>query len=106
MGSLVIPAENPNEVLPTVSFNASGQTAWSGKHVADLTGLDVIAILVFCRNEGYRRGWNDAIYNRDSSGEASSDGPFPCALLGGFPSDEWQYSYQRGVEECKDARGE
>lgn len=102
MGFLVIPADNPSEVLPDVSSNAAGRTAWSGKHVADLSGADVIAIFMYCRSEAYRQGWNDAIYKRNSSDQ----GPFPSELLGGLPAEQWNYHYQQGVAECRDARGE
>ncbi|KSQ21751.1 hypothetical protein APB26_32745 [Pseudomonas aeruginosa] len=94
--TLITKAHNPAEVLPDYFTNSGGSASWAGRKVNELSGLEVIAILQLCRTEGWRQGWNDAQNNQVG---AQQTGPFHAALLDGFPSEEWERSYLRGVLE-------
>lgn len=94
MGTLIRQVGDPAEVTPEISSNALGCAPWGGVHVQELTAMDFVDVLRFCRSEGWRLGWNDSLNNR--VGE-NRQGPFHAELLGGFPADEWTRSYERGV---------
>lgn len=53
--------DNPTEYVPRILFNHCGSLGWSGRRVSELTGMEVVAILEFCRSEGSRQGWNDSL---------------------------------------------
>jgi hypothetical protein len=96
MGTLVRQVGDPAEVTPEISSNAHGIESWGGVHVLELTALDLVSMLQFCRSEGWRKGWNDSNQNRVGQ---DREGPFDADLLGGFPAEEWTRSYDRGVDE-------
>lgn len=95
MGLLIFYSDNPS-VLPSVSSNAFGEESWSGLHVEQLSTEQVNQVLRYCRSEGYRQGWNDAVGKRIGS---SREGAFHPELLDGQPYKVWQASYDEGVEE-------
>lgn len=74
---------------------------WGGRLASKLTGLEVVAILEFCRSEGSRQGYNDAHSDRIDSG---LKGPFHPELLGGFPAQVWEASYFEGITEFRDSQ--
>ncbi|WP_148278632.1 hypothetical protein [Burkholderia sp. KJ006] len=96
MGVLVRTVGDPTEWTPSYFTNAAGETRWSGKHVSELTAVDLVVILDFCVNEGGRVGWNDA---NNGNIDASRSNPFHPQLLGGYPHREWLESYSRGANE-------
>lgn len=96
MGVLVWPVGDPTQWTPMYTTNTTGASPWSGKHVSELTAVDLVAILDFCRSEGGRTGWNDALNGR-SDPERSS--PFHAQLLGGYPYREWIEHYLCGAED-------
>lgn len=61
----------------------------------DLSPKELAELLDFCRNEGARRGWNDAVANRRTGDSA----PFHPALLNGEPYAEWNEAYYVGAEQ-------
>ncbi|HEP8970192.1 TPA: hypothetical protein VDU83_002530 [Pseudomonas aeruginosa] len=94
--TLITQANNPAEVLPDYFTNSEGSASWGGRTVLELSGAEVISVLQFCQAEGWRQGWNDA---RNSRVGEQQKGPFHPGLLGGFPAEEWERSYLRGVLE-------
>lgn len=94
--TIVQQSNDPTEYVPSIFFNHCGFMAWSGRHVSELTGMEVVSILEFCQREGSRQGWNDSLYDRVGEREA---GPFHQDLLGGFPAQEWARSYRTGVQQ-------
>ncbi|MDU4254553.1 hypothetical protein [Pseudomonas sp.] len=94
--SLIRQGDDPANSTPSVFSNSSGLTSWSGRHVSELSGSDVVAILEYCTAEGYRRGWNDAHNDQVQEPVAA---PFHADLLGGYPAREWTASYWDGVDE-------
>lgn len=73
-----------------------GRPAWAGKYVADLSALDLVHILQFCRDEAWRMGWNDKVSNRV---DAAHSNVFHQDFLAGYPYQEWMQHYERGVLE-------
>lgn len=94
MGILIYNPGDPTQHTPVYSTNAAGNTSWSGKHVSELTAMDLVAILQFCRDEASRLGWNDANAGR---ADCKRINPFDARLLGGYPHEEWAAHYKRGV---------
>lgn len=92
MGILVRTIGDPTEWTPIYFTNSEGNTGWSGKHASELSAVDLVAILDFCRAEGGRLGWNDA---KNSECNADLDNPFHPELLGGYPHREWAEHYLR-----------
>lgn len=80
------------EVTPEISSIALGFAPWGGVNVLELAALDLVAMLQFCRAEGWRKGWNDPLNNRVGQ---DREGPFHAELLAGFPAEEWTRSYER-----------
>ncbi len=95
MGTLIFYSNDP-AVLPRVSSNACGAESWSGLRVDQLSEEQIEQLFRYCRTEGYRQGWNDAVGRRMGD---SRKGPFHPELLGGKPSKLWQESYDDGTEE-------
>lgn len=86
------------DVTPIFSSNAGGELSWGGKHESALTAFDLVEILRFCKEEGYRQGWNDSLHDRPVAMNM-----FHPELLGGYPHREWEANYQRGgAEQFKD----
>jgi hypothetical protein len=94
MGVLIRNSGDPGERTPEYSTNATGGTSWGGKHSCELSALDLIALLDFCREEGSRVGWNDAANNRPDVAASNS---FHPDLLGGYPYREWATYYVQGI---------
>lgn len=94
-----------NELLPasttapTYFDNARGFACWSGKNVADLSPMDVIAILEFCESEGARQGWNAEIRS-DPVGQTRN--PFGTDFLEGRPARWWNANFEKGREKFRD----
>lgn len=97
MGFLSISDSDPH-VTPRVSTNATGSFAWGGKHEEALSIAEVQAILSFCRDEGYRQGWNEAVRDR-VAGEGLCANLFQPSLLGGLPHAVFERSFQRGASD-------
>jgi len=90
---------DPALCTPHIFYNHSGAKRWGGRLASELTGLEVIEILQYCRSEGDRQGNLDAHYGREGAMQA---GPFHPKLLGGFPAQEWECSYLSGVMDYRD----
>lgn len=88
-------ADDPETTTPGVFLNSTGWQDWGGKAAMDLSGKELAELLDFCRYEGTRRGWNDAVANRCRSESA----PFHPDLLNGVPYAEWNEAYTAGAEE-------
>lgn len=96
MGLHTIQYEPAEIYTPVIVFNDCGEPSWCGKTIEELSAADLINILLFCKNEGYRKGWNDS--NNDRVAE-DCDIPFHEKLFDGFPYAEWKRGYQHGVYE-------
>jgi hypothetical protein len=96
MGILTSSKADPREWTPVYSTNVSGCTSWSGKHISEMTALDLVALFDFCCNEASRIGWNDAASSRI---DVDASNPFHFELLGGYPHREWAIHYMQGVSE-------
>jgi len=92
MGFHVEYADDPEQTTPRVFSNACGYQRWGGIHESLLSAFDLVDILNYCRDEGFRQGWNNAL-NRRCDGDR---GPFDQRLLGGFPAAEWRRYYRFG----------
>lgn len=88
-------SDEPQTTTPKVFSNSTGWESWGGKTAADLSPQAFSDLLDFCRDEGSRRGWNDAVANRVNR----NDSPFHSELLNGVPYSEWVSAYSAGVEE-------
>lgn len=101
--SYVKQMDNPAEFLPLIFANATGREPWSGLHVSGLSEQHIEAISAYCTREGWRQGWNDALYKRVSENGGC---PFHPDLMDGVPYQEWERNYRRGVEEQQQLRPE
>lgn len=92
---------DPKERTPEYPTPEGGRADWSGKHVSELTALDLVALLQFCCEEAPRSGWRDA-----STGQTDvvAGNPFHVELLGGFPLREWASHYVQGIRDFTLAR--
>lgn len=96
MGILVRPVGDPRKWTPDYSTNAGWSAAWGGKHVSQLTALDLVALFEFCGKEASRVGWNDAA---SSNTDVDASNPFHAELLGGYPYREWASHYVQGIRD-------
>lgn len=94
MGVHIRSSGNPREWTPEYSTNATGGMSWGGRHASELTALDLVALLDFCREEGSRVGWNAAVNKRT---DVNGSNPFHPELLGGYPYSEWATYYVQGI---------
>lgn len=94
MGILIRNSGDPKEWTPDYSTNATGGSRWGGKHASELTALEFVALLDFCREEASRVGWNDAANGRT---DVDARNPFHPDLLGGYPYHEWATYYVQGI---------
>ncbi len=88
-------SDEPQTTTPKVFLNSSGWEAWGGKPAAALTADELSELWDFCRREGSRQGWNDAVANR----VRENSSPFHPTLLDGVPLAKWGDAYREGVEE-------
>lgn len=84
---------DPKEWTPKRLTNGAN---WGGKHVSELTALDLVAILEYCNNEASRVGRSDAAVGQT---DVDASNPFHLDLLGGYPYREWANQYIRGIHE-------
>lgn len=97
--TLITQHERPAEHAPTVFFNHCGRMPWSGRHDSAFTGLELVELLQFCKQEGHRQGRIDAIQSRVGHRE---EAPFHQGFMGGYPKALWERSYWDGVGEQGD----
>jgi hypothetical protein len=88
--------ENPAEYAPTIFFHHCGAMPWSGRHASAFTCLELVELLAFCEEEGYRQGLNEADQDRI---ETRRDAPFHQDFMGGFPKKIWENAYWQGIHE-------
>lgn len=82
------------QTAPLFVDNATGAAHWSGISANEFSSELVRDVIAFCKEEGYRQGWNDANYQRielDNSNLFHPD--FLCAV----PYYAWRINYLFGV---------
>lgn len=80
---------------PVYHFNHCGCPTWCGRAISSMTSSEVLAMVGFCTEEGWRQGHNDRHYDRVD--EAGSN-LFDPSFADGVPHRIWQEAYTRGAE--------
>ncbi len=91
------------QTAPVYFFNDSGSPSWGGKAVAQMTCMEVLAMLKFCQREGFREGWNDHLAGRATSDAGNM---FHSQFADGVPFNVWRMSYASGARVARRRDGQ
>jgi hypothetical protein len=81
---------------PVWTSNDGSTESWSGKHEADLTARELLAILQFCKREGAKSGRHDAAKGVLKTEDGHIFHPHFCD---GYPHREWLIAYRKGASD-------